>query len=107
MPVILLSDLHSFPQSKRDILFGSIYDRFSTDPIAKGTFLECLEPYILNDRLTFITPAVMKDFVSHYEQKGMVQNVEACIVHMDIASLDIHQVSWMPFVTLYTGCLSQ
>ena len=39
-----------------------------------------------------ITPGVMKDFVDHYQEKGMVQNVEACIVHMDIASLDIHQV---------------
>ncbi len=76
-----------------DMLFGPIYERFSSDAIATGTFLECLEPYILNDRLSSITPVVMKAFVDHYQQKGMVQNVEACIVHMDIASLDIHQVS--------------
>ena len=81
----------------RDILFGSVYDRFSSNPVAKGTFLECLEPYILNDDLVSITPSVMKDFVDHYEEKEMVQNVEACIVHMDIASIDIHQV-WHPSV---------
>ncbi|XP_033629373.1 vacuolar protein sorting-associated protein 8 homolog [Asterias rubens] len=77
---------------RRDILFGPIYDRFQQDSIAKGVFLECLEPYILNDTLTSITPGVMKDFVDHYKTKEMVHSVEACIVHMDIASLDIHQV---------------
>ncbi|XP_033098288.1 vacuolar protein sorting-associated protein 8 homolog [Anneissia japonica] len=83
---------HCLKLGKIDILFGPIYERFNQDITANGVFLECLEPYILNDRLTSITPAVMKDFVDHYQMKGMVQNVEACIVHMDVASLDIHQV---------------
>lgn len=61
--------------------------------IAKGTFLECLEPYIQSDRLTAIPPGVMKDFVDHYEMRGMLDSVESCIVHLDIGSLDIHQVS--------------
>ncbi|KAL3853951.1 hypothetical protein ACJMK2_013245 [Sinanodonta woodiana] len=78
--------------NRMDILFGRIYDRFSMDVIAKGTFLECLEPYILNDKLSSIPPSVMKDFLSLYEGKGMLENVEACIVHMDVTSLDIHQV---------------
>ncbi|XP_077997967.1 vacuolar protein sorting-associated protein 8 homolog isoform X1 [Glandiceps talaboti] len=77
---------------KTDILFSTLYEKFSEDTIAKGVFLECLEPYILNDKLVSITPIVMKAFVEHYELKGMLQNVEACIVHMDVASLDIHQV---------------
>ncbi|KAK7507486.1 hypothetical protein BaRGS_00001421 [Batillaria attramentaria] len=77
---------------KMDVLFGRIYERFAVDVIAKGTFLECLEPYIQTDRLTAIPPAVMKDFVDHYESRGMLDSVESCIVHLDIASLDIHQV---------------
>ncbi|PVD38848.1 hypothetical protein C0Q70_01472 [Pomacea canaliculata] len=77
---------------KMDILFGRIYDRFAADVIAKGTFLECLEPYIQSDRLTAIPPGVMKDFVDHYEMRGMLDSVESCIVHLDIGSLDIHQV---------------
>ena len=76
----------------RDILFDRIYERFNSDVLARGVFLECLEPYILLDKLVSITPVVMKDFVDHYENKGMLQNVEACIVHLHIASLDIHQV---------------
>lgn len=73
-------------------MFEKIYERFSYDPVAKATFLECLEPYIVSDRLTSTTPAVMKNFVDHYAERGLLQEVEACIVHLDIASLDIHQV---------------
>lgn len=87
--------IFSYPFSCfRDVLFGSIYEQFRHDIIAKGVYLQCLEPYILNDRLTSVTPEVMKDFIEHYRQKELISNVEACIVHMDIASLDIHQVSW-------------
>ncbi|XP_072048156.1 LOW QUALITY PROTEIN: vacuolar protein sorting-associated protein 8 homolog [Amphiura filiformis] len=83
---------HCLILGRTDILFGTIYDKFSQDSIAKGVFLECLEPYILNDKLNSVTPIVMQDFVEHYKNREMVENVEGCIVHMDIASLDIHQV---------------
>ena len=78
--------------NRTDYLFGHLYDQFSQDAIAKSMYLESLEPYILNDTLTSITPSVMKDFVDYYEQQGSLAAVEACITHMDIASLDIHQV---------------
>ncbi|GFO47915.1 vacuolar protein sorting-associated protein 8-like protein [Plakobranchus ocellatus] len=78
--------------SNLDLLFNRIYERFSCDVIAKGTFLECLEPYMQTDRLTSIPPAIMKDFVDHYEMRGLLDSVESCIVHLDITSLDIHQV---------------
>lgn len=73
-------------------MFGSAYDRFHGSAAARSVFLESLEPYILNNVLTSVTPNIMQDFVNHYQSKGLLQNVEACIVHMDIASLDIHQV---------------
>ncbi|GAB1606858.1 vacuolar protein sorting-associated protein 8 homolog isoform X3 [Argonauta hians] len=75
-----------------EILFGRIYDRFRMDVIAKDTFLECLEPYILDDKLSVIPPTVMKDFVEHYETKGMLESVEACIVHLEVTTLDIHHI---------------
>jgi vacuolar protein sorting-associated protein 8 len=78
---------------RTDFLFGRLYDRFSADAIAKAMYLESLEPYILNDTLTSITPIVMKDFVDHYEQRGALTAVEACIIHLDVASIDIHQVT--------------
>ena len=76
-----------------DLLFGQIYDTLSTNQTAVGVMLESLEPYILSDRLTSVTPQIMQHFVQHYKARGLLQSVEACITHMEIASLDIHQVS--------------
>ncbi|CAG2222530.1 VPS8 [Mytilus edulis] len=45
---------HCLYLNRTDILFGRIYERFSEDMIAMGTFLECLEPYILGDKLMSI-----------------------------------------------------
>ena len=90
---------------RTDFLFGRLYEDLSVDSIAKATYLECLEPYILNDTLTVVTPGVMKDFVEHYEQRGAVRCVESCITHMDIASLDIHQVYTFNFIRFDFICL--
>ena len=89
---------HCLLVGRTDFLFGCLYEYFSADSVAKATYLECLEPYILNDTLTSVTPVVMKDFIEHYEGRGSVVAVEACITHMDIASLDIHQVREMSVV---------
>lgn len=48
-----------------------IYERFKADCIAHTVFLECLEPYILDERLKTLSPLVMQDFVKHYEAKSM------------------------------------
>lgn len=83
---------HCLLVGRTDFLFGCLYEYFSVDSVAKATYLECLEPYIMNDTLTYVTPGVMKDFIEHYESRGSLAAVEACITHMDITSLDIHQV---------------
>uniref|UniRef100_A0A8C0XA07 RING-type domain-containing protein n=1 Tax=Castor canadensis TaxID=51338 RepID=A0A8C0XA07_CASCN len=72
-----------------------MYDKLSENSVAKGVFLECLEPYILSDKLVGITPQVMKDLIVHFQDKKLMENVEALIVHMDITSLDIQQVVLM------------
>ncbi|XP_078010813.1 vacuolar protein sorting-associated protein 8 homolog isoform X7 [Phascolarctos cinereus] len=76
---------------RRDLLFSQMYDKFSENSVAKGVFLECLEPYILSDQLVGITAQVMKDLLIHFQDKKLMENVEALIVHMDITSLDIQQ----------------
>ncbi|XP_039212274.1 vacuolar protein sorting-associated protein 8 homolog isoform X2 [Crotalus tigris] len=78
-----------------DILFGQMYDKMSENSVAKGVFLECLEPYILSDKLVGITAQIMKDLLLHFQDKNLMANMEACIVHMDITSLDIQQVVLM------------
>ncbi|NWU69121.1 VPS8 protein, partial [Pterocles burchelli] len=77
---------------RTDLLFNQIYNKMSENSVAKGIFLECLEPYILSDKLIGITAQVMKDLLLHFQDKNRLENLEACIVHMDITSLDIQQV---------------
>ncbi|XP_054838253.1 vacuolar protein sorting-associated protein 8 homolog isoform X1 [Eublepharis macularius] len=80
---------------RMDLLFSQMYDKMSENSVAKGVFLECLEPYILSDKLVGITAQIMKDLLLHFQDKNLMANMEACIVHMDITSLDIQQVVLM------------
>lgn len=60
--------------------------------MAKGVFLESLEPYILSERIGCLTAPVMRDLLSYFQENGMMESVEGCLVHMDITNLDIQQV---------------
>ncbi|XP_019359333.1 PREDICTED: vacuolar protein sorting-associated protein 8 homolog isoform X2 [Gavialis gangeticus] len=77
---------------RTDLLFSQVYDKMSENSVAKGIFLECLEPYILSGKLMGMTAQVMKDLLLHFQDRNLLENMEACIVHMDITSLDIQQV---------------
>ena len=74
-------------------MFEWIYQRFSESALKRAAFIECLESYILSGELTRLTSNVVRDFVSHYEKKGALGIVEACIVNMDIANIDVEQVN--------------
>ncbi len=94
----------------RDVLFSTIYDRFAAQPEAKvgftnqlqfsthqrnctqAQFLELLMPMIQEDQITSLSPIAMQDFVQHYQALGRLDVIEQCIMHLDIANLDIHQV---------------
>ncbi|XP_075463221.1 vacuolar protein sorting-associated protein 8 homolog isoform X3 [Ascaphus truei] len=80
---------------RTDILFSQVYDKLSENCVAKGVFLECLEPYLLRDKLPGLTSHVMKELLLHFQDRGQMESVEACIVHMDITSLDIQQIVHM------------
>lgn len=60
--------------------------------MARGVFLESLEPYILSERIGCLTAPVMRDLLSYFQENGMMDSVEGCLVHMDITNLDIQQV---------------
>ena len=60
--------------------------------VAKGVFLESLEPYILSERIGCLTAPVMRDLLAYFQDNGMMESVEGCLVHMDITNLDIQQV---------------
>eukprot|EP00047_Mylnosiga_fluctuans_P014336 m.37581 g.37581 ORF g.37581 m.37581 type:complete len:1420 (+) comp5452_c0_seq2:42-4301(+) len=76
----------------RELLFGDIYDRFSAVSLAHGAFLDALEPYILDDKLTSLSPIVMKAFIEHYERASKVNRLDEVLVRLDVANMDVHQV---------------
>uniref|UniRef100_A0A8B9KDJ9 VPS8 subunit of CORVET complex n=1 Tax=Astyanax mexicanus TaxID=7994 RepID=A0A8B9KDJ9_ASTMX len=78
-----------------DLLFNQIYSRLVENSVAKGVFLESLEPYILSERIGCLTAPVMRDLLSYFQENGMMESVEGCLVHMDITNLDIQQVVQM------------
>lgn len=53
--------------------------------------------WLLSYSSTFFPPQVMKDLLIHFQDRDMMENIEACIVHMDITSLDIQQVNSVLF----------
>ncbi|XP_078156920.1 transducin family protein / WD-40 repeat family protein [Carex rostrata] len=77
--------------SRIDILFETVFSRFHAVHQG-GSFLEILEPYILKDMLGCLPPEIMQALVEYYSEKGWLQRVEQCILHMDISSLDFNQV---------------
>ncbi|KAM9365398.1 vacuolar protein sorting-associated protein 8 homolog isoform 2-T2 [Pholidichthys leucotaenia] len=77
---------------RTDLLFNQLYPRLSENTVAKGVFLESLESYVVADRLEHLTPAIMKDLLTHYHSSGMMNSLERCVVHLDVTSLDIQQV---------------
>jgi hypothetical protein len=75
-----------------DVLFGPIFDKFAMHPQARGAFLECLRPLVMADRLRSLNPVVMKAFIEHYKQLERPDIVEECVLHMDVANMDINQM---------------
>ncbi|XP_075484312.1 uncharacterized protein LOC142524290 [Primulina tabacum] len=76
---------------RTDILFDDILSKFE-EANAKEIFLELLEPYILKDMLGSLPPAIMQALVEHYCERGWLQRIEQCVLHMDMLSLDFNQV---------------
>ncbi|KAI8145911.1 Golgi CORVET complex core vacuolar protein 8-domain-containing protein [Fennellomyces sp. T-0311] len=74
-----------------EYLFDTAYDRFAESDV-RGVFLEVLEPYILQDKVSDIPPAVMKDLVQHYCSKRMLTQLEQIIWHVNPQCLDIDQI---------------
>lgn len=77
---------------RKDVLFGKVWETFQLDPFGRAAFLEALEPYVLSDQLRNLPVAVCQELVRHYEAVGKLQALEACITHLNVTSLDIHQV---------------
>ncbi|KAL7316971.1 hypothetical protein PS15m_003385 [Mucor circinelloides] len=72
-------------------LFDTVYERFAENNV-KGTFLEVLEPCIVEDRVPDVPPSIMKDLVDHYSKKRLLDELEQVIWHVNPRNLDIDQI---------------
>lgn len=57
----------------RDIIFNKLWEYVYIDSNLRRIFLEAMEPFILNDQLTSIPPAILQHFVNTYENTGKLQ----------------------------------
>jgi hypothetical protein len=75
-----------------DRLYNSdVYDALIALPHIKAAFLELLVPHVLADRLSSLPPDVMQSLVEHFVHLGRPAAIERCVLHMDVASLDLNQ----------------
>lgn len=57
-----------------------------------GAFLDALPPYVLEGRLRCPSPVLAKALVERLAASGQLELLERCIVCLDVACLDLHQV---------------
>jgi hypothetical protein len=74
-----------------DLLYGPIFRRFQETGYTT-VFLDVLEPYVLNDKLSYIGAEVMAFFVEHCKVTNGVATVERCLLHMDCTIMDFDSI---------------
>jgi len=75
-----------------DFLFDEVYEWYE-DGGVEGTFLEVLEPYILEKTIRTVPPTIVKALVTHFVSQGWESRLEEMICHMDTTTLDIDQIT--------------
>ena len=75
-----------------DFLFEDVYNYYQ-DGDVEGVFLESIEPYIVDDEISVISPVVIKDLVGHYTALGLNARIEEMICHLDSRTMDIDQIT--------------
>ena len=75
-----------------DFLFEDVYN-FYQDGDLEGVFLESIEPFIVDDEISIISPVVIKDLVDHYTARGLNSRLEEMICHLDSRTMDIDQIT--------------
>lgn len=76
---------------RTDLLFGEIFDRFK-EGNKIDVFVELLEPYILSEKLRNLSPGAMQAFVKHYSANRKLAQVEQCLLHLNVAELDMDTI---------------
>jgi hypothetical protein len=75
--------------AREQLLFEVIFPMFRKAKNGNGAiFLELLEPFILQGRLTSMNSRTMEAFVKLYYRHGRLQRAETCLMHLDVRSVD-------------------
>jgi hypothetical protein len=78
---------------RQELLFDNLYNLLNIDRLFEGYFFESLEDYILDNKLDSIPPSIIKSFIDYYSSNlNMLDRLEKCLLHFDIANLDLHNV---------------
>lgn len=67
----------------------TLFERFSSNSIARGVYIECLEKYIFNGQLSDLNPILVKEIIEYYIEKKWYNLLDSLIVNFNIISLDI------------------
>ncbi|KAI9917070.1 hypothetical protein PsorP6_017013 [Peronosclerospora sorghi] len=76
---------------RTDLLFGEIYTHFK-DANKLEVLKELQEPYILAEKLRNRSPVAMEEFVRYFSRQGKLAQVEQCLLHLNVAELDLDTV---------------
>lgn len=78
--------------NRADFLFDIAFD-FYEQSSREGIFLETLEPYILDRRISVIPPTVVKAIIQHYTSLELDGRLEEMICQLETTTLDIDQIT--------------
>lgn len=75
-----------------DLLFAEVYPWYQ-EGNSETVFLESLEPFINGEEISTMPPTVLKDLVQHYTARGLNNQLEEMICHLDPRTMDIDQIT--------------
>ncbi len=76
---------------KPELLFGPVFQRFQSAGFS-SIFFDVLEPYVLNDKIPYISAEAMSYFVEHCKITKGISTVERCLLHMDCSIMDFDTI---------------
>lgn len=79
----------------QDELFGGVYSLFKGHG-HQAALLRKLEGPILRDQLPSLEPEPLQDLVNHFVAEGKPERVERCVLHLNVATLDLNRVRAPP-----------
>jgi len=74
-----------------DLLYGPIFQKFANVGQLR-ILLDCLEAYVLSDRIHYIAPEPMATIIEHCQQRKDLAVVERVLLHLDVKILDFDHI---------------